>query len=157
MSSLCLNHLQTCLAMMVLGQWLTPHVPLSLSSSKDTHNRTQCFILCCLFSLINHFVWLGSTFSISRYGNQVYADELDSLYGESRAKGLGSEVHTFQSFLISNLAASFFGSIICKYTRIKELIQFYMHCYFELAFCFQYISGENENFDGDICPFSWLL
>lgn len=107
MSLLCLNHLPTCLAMMVLGQWLTPHVPLSLSSSKYTHNWTQCFIV--LFIFIDKsfcLAWIH-TFSISRYGNQVYADELDSLYGESRAKGLGSEVHTSHSFLISNLAANF--------------------------------------------------
>ena len=87
----------------------SPCTPLALFVQVHTQpmNRTQYFILCCLFSLINHFAWLGSTFSISRYGNQVYADELDSLYGDSRAKGLGSEVHTFQSFSISNLAARF--------------------------------------------------
>ena len=28
----------------------------------------------------------------TRYGNQVVADELNSLYGDSRAKGFGCEV-----------------------------------------------------------------
>lgn len=30
-----------------------------------------------------------------RYGNQVAADELNSLYKDSRAKGFGPEVWTF--------------------------------------------------------------
>ena len=36
---------------------------------------------------------LPSLFAMNtRYGNQVVADELNSLYGNSRAKGFGSEV-----------------------------------------------------------------
>lgn len=31
--------------------------------------------------------------SMFRYGNQVTADELNALYGDSRAKGFGHEVH----------------------------------------------------------------
>lgn len=78
-----------------------------LSLRPNIHTTQHCFTLCALFSLTNHFAWLGSIFSISRYGNQVYAEELGSLYGDSRAKGLGSEVHPLEPFLISNLAARF--------------------------------------------------
>lgn len=34
-----------------------------------------------------------------RYGNQVFADELNSLYGDSRAEGLGSEVNILWTFV----------------------------------------------------------
>lgn len=37
-------------------------------------------------------ILLSSVLLTFRYGNQVFADELISLYGDSRAKGFGSEV-----------------------------------------------------------------
>lgn len=37
-------------------------------------------------------ILLSSVLLTFRYGNQVFAHELISLYGDSRAKGFGSEV-----------------------------------------------------------------
>lgn len=58
-------------------------------------NSSRVWILEPSFSL-----WQWSKFSWSiyvcvRYGNQVAADELNSLYKDSRAKGFGPEVQTF--------------------------------------------------------------
>jgi hypothetical protein len=43
MSLLFLNHLLTCLALMASGQWLRPHVPLSLSPNTHTTEHNVLF------------------------------------------------------------------------------------------------------------------
>lgn len=70
-----LSHLPTYLVMMVLGNALCFLFLFYLSTDRGALN-----------------ILLSSVLLTFRYGNQVFADELISLYGDSRAKGFGSEV-----------------------------------------------------------------
>lgn len=61
---------------------------------KSLYYAIQEFGLSC----VSKHIFLSFNFfflfqiSISRYGNQAPADELNALYGDSRAKGFGHEV-----------------------------------------------------------------
>src|ERR1044072_8543741 len=100
--------------MMALGQQLTL---LSTLPSQCTHTNHHNASFMLFIIVIHTPLSLLSPFYLFRYGNQVYADELDFLYGDSRAKGFGSEVHTLP-ILNFQLGFKMFGSFIHK--CIKE-------------------------------------
>ncbi|PNX63925.1 glutamyl-tRNA(Gln) amidotransferase subunit A chloroplastic/mitochondrial-like, partial [Trifolium pratense] len=69
-----------------------------------------------------HFAF-RSIFSISRYGNQVHADELDSLYGDSRAKGLGSEVKMRILMGTYALSAGYYDAYYKRAQQLRTIIR----------------------------------
>ncbi|KAL6566593.1 hypothetical protein OROMI_014997 [Orobanche minor] len=58
-----------------------------------------------------------------RYGNQVYADELDSLYGGSRAKGLGSEVKMRILMGTYALSAGYYDAYYNRAQQVRTIIR----------------------------------
>ncbi|KAG5094201.1 hypothetical protein JHK84_049789 [Glycine max] len=58
-----------------------------------------------------------------RYGNQVYADELDSLYGGSRAKGFGSEVKMRILMGTYSLSAGYYDAYYKRAQQVRTIIR----------------------------------
>ncbi|AES70170.1 putative glutaminyl-tRNA synthase (glutamine-hydrolyzing) [Medicago truncatula] len=58
-----------------------------------------------------------------RYGNQVYAEELNSLYGESRAKGLGSEVKMRILMGTYALSAGYYDAYYKRAQQVRTIIR----------------------------------
>ncbi|CAK8565512.1 unnamed protein product [Lathyrus sativus] len=58
-----------------------------------------------------------------RYGNQVYADELGSLYGDSRAKGLGSEVKMRILMGTYALSAGYYDAYYKRAQQVRTIIR----------------------------------
>ncbi|XP_004500003.1 glutamyl-tRNA(Gln) amidotransferase subunit A, chloroplastic/mitochondrial [Cicer arietinum] len=58
-----------------------------------------------------------------RYGNQVYADELDSLYGDSRSKGLGSEVKMRILMGTYALSAGYYDAYYKRAQQVRTIIK----------------------------------
>ncbi|WJX37805.1 hypothetical protein P8452_25533 [Trifolium repens] len=58
-----------------------------------------------------------------RYGNQVHADELDSLYGDSRAKGLGSEVKMRILMGTYALSAGYYDAYYKRAQQVRTIIR----------------------------------
>lgn len=58
-----------------------------------------------------------------RYGNQVVADEINSLYGDSRAKGFGSEVKMRILMGTYALSAGYYDAYYKRAQQVRTLIQ----------------------------------
>ncbi|XP_057741715.1 glutamyl-tRNA(Gln) amidotransferase subunit A, chloroplastic/mitochondrial [Arachis stenosperma] len=58
-----------------------------------------------------------------RYGNQVYADELDSLYGSSRANGFGSEVKMRILMGTYALSAGYYDAYYKRAQQVRTIIR----------------------------------
>lgn len=58
-----------------------------------------------------------------RYGNQVFADELSSLYGDSRAKGFGSEVKLRILMGTYALSAGYYDAYYKRAQQVRTLVQ----------------------------------
>ncbi|GAU42676.1 hypothetical protein TSUD_131040 [Trifolium subterraneum] len=58
-----------------------------------------------------------------RYGNQVHADELDSLYGDSRANGLGSEVKMRILMGTYALSAGYYDAYYKRAQQVRTIIR----------------------------------
>ncbi|KAK6917975.1 Amidase signature domain, partial [Dillenia turbinata] len=58
-----------------------------------------------------------------RYGNQIGADELNSLYGDSRAKGFGSEVKLRILMGTYALSAGYYDAYYKRAQQVRTLIQ----------------------------------
>ncbi|WJX31792.1 hypothetical protein P8452_20185 [Trifolium repens] len=58
-----------------------------------------------------------------RYGNQVHADELNSLYGDSRAKGLGSEVKMRILMGTYALSAGYYDAYYKRAQQVRTIIR----------------------------------
>ncbi|WVY93377.1 hypothetical protein V8G54_032465 [Vigna mungo] len=58
-----------------------------------------------------------------RYGNQVYADELDSLYGGSRAEGFGSEVKMRILMGTYALSAGYYDAYYKRAQQVRTIIR----------------------------------
>ncbi|CAL5202134.1 unnamed protein product [Lathyrus oleraceus] len=58
-----------------------------------------------------------------RYGNQVYAEELGSLYGDSRAKGLGSEVKMRILMGTYALSAGYYDAYYKRAQQVRTIIR----------------------------------
>ncbi|KAL2322579.1 hypothetical protein Fmac_026958 [Flemingia macrophylla] len=78
-----------------------------------------------------HFEELGcivnelgfNPFYMFRYGNQDYADELDSLYGGSRAKGFGSEVKMRILMGTYALSAGYYDAYYKRAQQVRTIIR----------------------------------
>ncbi|XP_019440708.1 PREDICTED: glutamyl-tRNA(Gln) amidotransferase subunit A, chloroplastic/mitochondrial [Lupinus angustifolius] len=58
-----------------------------------------------------------------RYGNQVFADELDSLYGNSRAQGFGSEVKMRILMGTYALSAGYYDAYYKRAQQVRTIIR----------------------------------
>ncbi|XP_061340330.1 glutamyl-tRNA(Gln) amidotransferase subunit A, chloroplastic/mitochondrial [Gastrolobium bilobum] len=58
-----------------------------------------------------------------RYGNQVYADELELLYGDSRAKGFGSEVKMRILMGTYALSAGYYDAYYKRAQQVRTIIR----------------------------------